>query len=193
MQSCHARPCNRMFECRFSFSFLLLCRKSAACPSFWDFTFSHGTHQACLSNLIFYTVCCPMVVVTFSQQIRAQRCCSWIISVYMHIKMQVHKFQNREHIECSTNRWIEHWPENMFGILLRTGMVVSQHFLLFTRCGSAYWLVFLSLRPITLHDEVMNSIKYQWKEAQGQNQLSGQLRHGVCVHVGISSGISTGT
>lgn len=132
--------------------------------------------------VIFYTVCCLMVVITFSQQIRAQWCCSWSISVYMNIKMQVHKFWNREHIEWNTNRWIEHWPENMFGILLRTGMAVSKHFLLFTRHGSANWLVFLSLRPITLNDEVMNSRKSQWKEVQDRmNSLDSSDTGYVCM------------
>lgn len=167
LQSCPARPHNCLSA---GFLFLLL---QPALP------FGISRVLRVLTRhvwVIFYTVCCPTVVITFSQQIRAQWCCSRIISVYMHIKMQVHKFQNREHIEWNTNRWIEHWPENMFGILLRTGMVVNQHFLLFTRRGSANWLVFLSLRPITLHDEVINSIKSQWKEVQGQNQQSGQLR-----------------
>lgn len=65
-------------------------------------------------------------------------------------------------------------------------MVVSKHFLLFTRYGSAYWLVFLSLRPIILHDEAVNSMKSWWKKVQDQKQPSGQLGHGLCMQVGIS-------
>lgn len=47
-------------------------------------------------------------------------------------------------------------------------------------------LVFLSLRPVILHDEAVNSMKSWWKKVQDQNQPSGQLRCGICMEVGIS-------